>query len=76
MIAAGIAITSATPIDSTISSRVTGSRTSTSWRTGRPVRIEAPQSPWTSLPSQMTYWTRTGLSSPYASRALIASSSV
>ena len=76
MMAAGMAMASATAIESTISSSVTGRRTSTSWRTGRPLRIEAPQSPCTSLPSQMAYWTRTGLSSPYSSRALIASSSV
>ena len=76
MIAAGMAMTSATPIDSTISSRVTGRRISTSWSTGRPLRIEVPQSPCTSLPSQIRYWTTIGLLSPYASRALIASSSV
>ena len=76
MMAAGMAMTSATAIDSTISSSVTGSRTSTSLSTGRPLRTEVPQSPWTSLPSQMTYWTRMGLSRPYASRVLIASSSV
>jgi len=60
MIAAGIAISSATAMDSTMSSRVTGRRTSTSWSTGRPVRMEMPQSPRASLPSQMKYWTRTG----------------
>ena len=63
-------------MDSTISSKVTGRRNSTSWRTGRPLRIELPQSPWASLPSQIRYWTRIGLSSPYASRVLTASSSV
>ena len=45
MIPAGMAIASATNIDSTISSSVTGSRTSTSSRTGRPLRIDVPQLP-------------------------------
>src|SRR5213596_346076 len=48
----------------------------TSLRTGRPLRIDVPQSPCTSLPSQITYWNRTGLSSPYDCRTLIASSSL
>src|SRR3972149_1347850 len=70
MMAAGMAMSGATPIDRTISSSVTGSRMSTSWSTGRPLRIEAPQSPCTSLPSQMTYWTRTGWAGPRAAPAL------
>jgi hypothetical protein len=76
MIAAGTAMSSATAIDNTISSSVTGSRMSTSASTGRPVRIELPQSPRASLPSQITYCTMIGLFRPYSSRALIASSSV
>ena len=76
MMAAGTAMIRATAMDSTMSSRVTGRRMSTSWRTGRPVRIETPQSPCTSLPSQIPYWTTIGLFSPYSSRALTASSSV
>ena len=64
MMAAGMEMARATAIDRTISSSVTGSRTSTSESTGRPLRMELPQSPWTSLPSQITYWTRTGRSRP------------
>jgi len=64
MIAAGMAMARATPMESTISSSVTGSRIITSWSTGRPLRIEVPQSPCTSLPSQMMYCTAIGSSSP------------
>ena len=76
MMAAGTAMASATTIDSTMSSSVTGSRTSTSWSTGRPLRIDVPQSPRTSLPSQIRYCTTMGLSRPKDSRARVASSSV
>src|SRR3954452_19734274 len=46
------------------SSSVVGMRSMIVAPTLRPVRCEPPQSPWTACPSQLAYWTGSGLSRP------------
>ena len=50
------------------SSSVTGSRSTIVSATGRPLLLDSPMSPRTTWLSHVTYWTGTGLSSPYFSR--------
>ena len=40
--------------------------------TPRPVRVDVPRSPRTTWPSQMTYWTGTGLSRSYFARIAVS----
>jgi len=58
------------------SSSVAGRRSVISTRTGRPVRIEYPASPWRSELSQFQYWMRSGWSRPKYARRLASCSGV
>src|SRR3954452_1016538 len=61
---AGTPITSAMRMLRNASSSVIGMRSTIVAPTLRPVRCETPKSPWTACPSQLAYWTGSGLSSP------------
>jgi hypothetical protein len=58
------------------SSLVAGRRCAISTKTGRPVRMENPASPWSSDVSQSQYWIGMGLSSPKYARRLASCSGV
>ena len=47
-----------------VSWSVTGTRSITASNAGRPLTMDCPQSPVSALPSQMRYWSGSGLSKP------------
>src|SRR5689334_17460506 len=65
----GSAMTSAISVAYRASSAVSGSRCASSWATGRRVHSDSPRSPRTARPSQPTYCTCSGRSSPSLARS-------
>src|SRR5215211_1290358 len=62
---AGMARSNDVAVARNASSNVGGNLETMTLATGSSVRNECPRSPVTALPSQIAYWTGTGLSSPY-----------